>query len=173
MKYVVAIVVAVVLAVAGWRIVEPNVANVVLQDDIKDTAAQMGWSTGLSEPKSDDQLRNIVIGKAKRQGIVLVPDQITVRHVGTEQRPLWFMAADYTANVDLWIFSFALHFSPASNGEGKFWGTVAGGQPRPTGSAKVPPTTSPRPPDPVKSSPKGPPKTLEYKDIPQSLKQPQ
>jgi len=167
MKYVFGIAVAVALFTAGWRIVEPEVINVIFQDEVRDTAAQLGWRTGFTGLNSDEDLRNIIIGKAKKHQIALDSKQIMVRHSGTPQSQVWFIAVDYRVNVDLLVYSFALHFNPNSNGDGKFWGS-----PEP---ARLPSPAKPLPksidqrPDQTRNTQRAP----KLKEIPPSLKRPQ
>jgi hypothetical protein len=167
MKYVFWIGVVVALCIAGWRTVGPDVTNVIFQDDVRDTAAQLGWHAGSTGLASDEDLRNIVIHKAKGHQITLDPRQITVRHSGTEQAPVWFIAVDYRVNVDLLVYSFALHFNPNSNGDGKFWGSPEPAQlPTP---AKALPKPNQQKPDQTRDTQRTP----ELKEIPQSLRRPQ
>jgi hypothetical protein len=167
MKYVFWIGVVVALCTAGWRIVGPDVTNVIFQDEVQDTAAQLGWRTGSTPLNSDEDLRNIVIHKAKKHQITLDPKQITVRHGGTEQAPTWFIAVDYQVNVDLLMYSYALHFNPTSNGGGKFWGSPEPAHlPSPT---KALPKASQQRPDQTRDTQR----TRELKEIPPSLRGPQ
>jgi hypothetical protein len=119
MKYVFWLVLAVVIGVAGWRIIEPEVTNLIFQDELKDSAAQLGWHTGATPPSSDEDLRNLAISKAAKHEITLVPKQVTVRHSGTGAYTTWFIAVDYTVPVNLMVYSFDLHFNPTSK-SGKF-----------------------------------------------------
>jgi hypothetical protein len=116
MKYVFRIVVAAALIWAGWQILEPEVTNLFFQDELHDTAAQPAWRTGMSAPSSDDELRLAVIRKASQHDIALDPKQITVRRSGTAENPLIFIAVDYWVPVNLLVYSFKLHFTPASSG---------------------------------------------------------
>jgi hypothetical protein len=119
MKYVFWIFLAVVTGIAGWRIIEPEVTNIIFQDELKDSAAQLGWRTGAMPPNSDEVLRNIVIRKAAKHDIPLDAKQVTVKHIGTGAYTTWFIAVDYTVPVNLLVYSFDLHFNPTSKG-GKF-----------------------------------------------------
>jgi hypothetical protein len=119
MKYAFWIVLVIALGVAAWRISEPEVTNIIFQDELKDSAAQLGWHTGVTPPNSDEDLRNIVIRKAAKHDIALVPKQVTVKHSGTGAYTTWFIAVDYAVSVNLLAYSFDLHFNPTSKG-GKF-----------------------------------------------------
>lgn len=114
MKYVFGSAILVVAIMAGWEMFEPEFTNVLFQDELRDTAAQLGWRTGLSPPNSDEDLRNIVIRKAASHDIRLVPQQVTVRHSGTGERTTWFIAVDYTVPVNLFVYSYTLHLNATS-----------------------------------------------------------
>lgn len=116
MKYVFGIAIVAAVAMAGWEILEPEITNIVFQDELRDTAAQLGWRTGVSPPNSDEELRNIVIRKAAKHEIPLHSKQVTVRRKGTPEYPVWYIAVDYTVTVNLLVYSFSLHFSPTSTG---------------------------------------------------------
>ncbi|MGB6383780.1 MAG: hypothetical protein WBD25_11680 [Terriglobales bacterium] len=116
MKYIFGIVIVVAAIMAGWKMFEPEFTNILFQDDLRDTAAQLGWRTGLSPPNSDEDLRNIVIRKAASHDIKLVPKQVTVRHSGTGERTSWYIAVDYTVPVNLLVYSYTVHFNTTSVG---------------------------------------------------------
>jgi hypothetical protein len=119
MKYAFWIALVVAVVMAGWKILEPEIANIVFQDELRDSAAQLGWRSGVSPPNSDEELRNIVIRKAARHEIELSPKQVTVRRSGKPENPVIYIAVDYTVPVDLLVYSYSLHFTPTSTG-GKF-----------------------------------------------------
>ena len=119
MKYVFWIAIVVAVVIAGWETLEPEITNIVFQDELHDMAAQLGWRTGMSAPNSDEELRNIVIRKAEKHEIPLEPKQVTVRRSGTPENPVLYIAVDYTVTVNLLVYSFRLHFSPTSAG-GRF-----------------------------------------------------
>jgi hypothetical protein len=88
----------------------------VFQDELRDSAAQLGWRTGVTPPNSDEELRNIVIRKAAKHDIRLDPKQVTVRHSGTGEYMAWYIAVDYSVPVNLLVYSYSLHFTPTSTG---------------------------------------------------------
>ena len=90
MKYIFGIAILVAAIMAGWEMFEPEFTNILFLDDLRDTAAQLGWRTGLSPPNSDEDLRKIVIRKAASHDIRLVPEQVTVQHSGTGERTRWY-----------------------------------------------------------------------------------
>lgn len=168
MKYVFWIAVVVAAVMAAWAILEPEVTNVVFQDELKDTAAQLGGRTGMTPVNSDEELRNIVIRRAANHDIVLAPEQVTVRHSGTGEYTYWYIAADYAVPVNLLVYSFDLHFNPTSTG-GKFGGIVVS-EPA---SFPRPAKALPKPGQQRTDRPRDPQQTPELKEIPPSLKRPQ
>jgi hypothetical protein len=119
MKYVFWIAIVVAVVMAGWEILEPEITNIVFQDELHDTAAQAGARIGLLVPTSDEELRDIVIRKAEKHDIELDPRQVTVRSSGPPDHRVIYIAVDYTVPVNLLVYSFSLHFSPTSTG-GRF-----------------------------------------------------
>jgi len=100
--------------VAGWQFAACEIANLELQSDLQDISAQVGTRIGLDPLHSDSDLRASVISKADRYDIDLVPQQITIRRTGSGQNQTVQISVDYSARVNLWIYSFDLHFTPSS-----------------------------------------------------------
>ena len=119
MKYFFWIAVVVALAMAGWQVLAPGVTNIVFQDELRDSAAQLGWRTGVAPLNSDEEISNIVIRKAEKHDIPLDPRQVTVRRSVVGEQTVLFIAVEYTVPVNLLVYSFELHFNPTSTG-GKF-----------------------------------------------------
>jgi hypothetical protein len=101
-------------AVAGWQIGSCELANIELQADLRDIAAQGGSRIGLEALNSDDDLRNSVIHKAGEHDIQLEPAQVTVQRTGSGKTLVIYLAADYKAPVNLFLYSFSFHFTPSS-----------------------------------------------------------
>jgi hypothetical protein len=101
-------------AVAGWQIGSCELANIELQADLRDIAAQGGSRIGLEALNSDEDLRSAVIHKAEEQGIQLEASQVTVQRTGSGKTLDIYLAADYKARVNLFLYSFSLHFIPSS-----------------------------------------------------------
>jgi hypothetical protein len=169
MKYVFWITLVIAAGIAGWRIIQPEITNLVFQDELQDSAAQLGWRTGVSPPSSDEELRNIVIRKAAKHDIALEPKQVTVRHTGTGEYTSWYIAVDYTVPVNLLVYSFDIHFAPTS--KGRKLGGVGISSPA---SNPVPAKDLPKPDQQKQDQPQHPrqPPELKEKDIPPSLKRP-
>ena len=106
---------ALALAVAvGWPIASCELANLELREDMRDLAAQVGTRIGLTPPGTDEDFRRAVIRKAQEYEIQLEPEQVTVQRTGSDEEPVIYLAADYTARVKLPGCSFTLHFTPSS-----------------------------------------------------------
>jgi hypothetical protein len=103
-----------VLAVfAGYQTGSRELANVELQDDMQDLSTQLGTKIGLGQPKSDQDLRMAVVGKAKEHQIELMPTQVMVQRTRSGDSTTIYLAADYTVTIQLPGFSFPLHFTPS------------------------------------------------------------
>jgi len=110
----------------GWQIAACELANYELQDELKDLGSLSGTRIGLSNPKSDDDLREAIIAKARGHAISLDPSQITVERWGTAEYPRAYLAVDYKARIALPGFAFTLHFQPNSGDKRFAPGTGAG-----------------------------------------------
>ncbi|HEY4763747.1 MAG TPA: hypothetical protein VIH75_08725 [Candidatus Sulfotelmatobacter sp.] len=110
---------ALILAVlAGWQIGACELANMNLQEDLRDLASQAGIHVGFVTPTSDEDVSLAVIRKAKDHGIELKPTQVTVRRTNPGPTSTLYLAADYTVTVNLLFVSFNLHFTPSSDKKG-------------------------------------------------------
>jgi hypothetical protein len=119
MKFWFGIAVAVAVIFAGWQILAPEVTNIIFQDDLHDLAAQLDSRVGMAKPRTDEELRNLVIAKAAQREIELAPQQVTIRRSGPPEGPVFFIAVDYTVPINLVVYSFPRHFNPTSEG-GRF-----------------------------------------------------
>lgn len=116
MRRIKAIVVVAALALgvmAGWKVGWYEVANLELQEDMRDLATDTGFRYAVS--RSDDELRNTVIRKARGYDLDLKPSQVTVQHRSSGNVSTIYLVADYSEPVDLpGGYSFVLHFTPSS-----------------------------------------------------------
>ena len=115
MKYVFRIAVIAAVVFAAWTILEPEVTNIMFQDELHDLAAQPSWRPGMSAPNSDEELRNFVVRKAETHDIALDPKQVTVRRTETPENPV-YIAVDYTVPVNLFVYSYSRNFTASSTG---------------------------------------------------------
>jgi len=111
-KVIVVLALLALLASTGWQIGACEIANLELQDDLKDIASLNSWRIGLAAPKSDDDLREAVISKAREHGIVLAPRQVTVRSSGSSEAPVVYLAVDYKAHIALPGYRLTIRFKP-------------------------------------------------------------
>lgn len=100
---------------AGWQVASCEIANAELQDDMKDIASQMGVRTGYTDVRTDEQLRDTVLGKAENYNIALTAEQITVTRTGYGKDATIYLGADYEVPIHLPAgYSYVMHFSPSS-----------------------------------------------------------
>jgi len=107
--------VLVLTIMAGWQIGAGEVANINLQEDMRDLASQAGAHIGVVAPMSDEDLSRAIVRKAGDHGIELKPTEVTVRRTNTGEISSLYLAADYTVPVNLMVVSFRLHFTPSSS----------------------------------------------------------
>lgn len=119
MKYIAALAVVIALIFVGWQFLAPEFSNYLLQDDLHDLSAQVATHIGLARPKSDDDIRNLIVKDAASHDIVLDPRQVTVQRSGQGENATYYLAAEYTVDVTLPGYSCKLHFKPSST-DGKF-----------------------------------------------------
>lgn len=100
---------------AAWQIGSAYIANLALQEDLRDIAGEIAARIGLAPPSTEDDLRGFVIQKAQSHDIELQPSQITVRFTGAGRATVIYLAADYTTDVNLIFYKVTLHFTPASD----------------------------------------------------------
>lgn len=108
LKTIFVLAVLVFAILGGWRVGSSEVSNLQFQEDLHDLASQRSFRFGNTPPKSEDELREAVISKARQYDINLTPEQVTVRTSPT------YLAAEYSVPVNLPRVSFTLHFTPSS-----------------------------------------------------------
>ena len=113
-KGILLIAVLAVTAVLLWQVASVEIANLMLQGDMKDLSLQVGVASAWNSPKTDDDFRAAVIKKAAEHGITLDPKQVTVTRPEAGGNTPMFLAADYTATVNLPRYTFQIHFQPSS-----------------------------------------------------------
>ena len=116
-KLILGLAVLALALIAGWQVVACELANSELKEDLRDIAAQNSVRIGLAPPSTDEDLRSVVISRAKEHGIRLEPKEITVQRTGTVEAPGVNLAVDYRVPVSLPGYSFTLHFTPAVQGK--------------------------------------------------------
>ena len=112
---VIAVLAVLLLAViAGWQIGSRELANLELQSDLRDLAAEVGTRIGLDARSTDEEFRSVIIHKAEGHDIQLDPAQVTVVRTGAGWDSSVYLAVDYSVPVNLFVYSFNLHFTPSS-----------------------------------------------------------
>ncbi|GAC1438359.1 MAG: hypothetical protein NVS1B11_22680 [Terriglobales bacterium] len=92
LKIILGIAIFAVIVSAGWQIGSSELANVELQDDMRDMASQVGAHFGFAPPSSDEELVRKVIRKAQEHDIELTPEQVTVNRTGTNEYTTLYLA---------------------------------------------------------------------------------
>jgi hypothetical protein len=106
---------AIAAVVVGlFQIAPPMLNNYSFQDDMKTVA--MVDSSNLQ--KTDDDIRNDVLKKAKERDLPIEAKQITVQHINTPGLTAVYVAADYNVTINLPGYSFDMHFTPNSGNKG-------------------------------------------------------
>ncbi|MGD0986685.1 MAG: hypothetical protein ABR874_02670 [Candidatus Sulfotelmatobacter sp.] len=97
-----------------FQIVPPVLNNYSFSDDLK-TVAMMDSS---SLQKTDEDVRNDVLKKAKERDLPIEGKQITVQRINSPGLSAVYVAADYNVTVNLPGYSFDMHFNPSSGNKG-------------------------------------------------------
>lgn len=102
------------LVYAGFQIIPPEMTNYSFQDDLR----QVAMTGGGSPNKSDEDIRTMVLSKARDHQIPLTGNQVIVQRINTPGLSAVYVAADYSVPVNLPGYSFNLHFTPSSENKG-------------------------------------------------------
>jgi hypothetical protein len=102
------------VVVCLFQVAPPMLANYSFSDDLK-TVAMMD-SANLQ--KTDDEIRNDVIRKAKEHDLPIEAKQVTVQRINTPGLSAVYVAAEYTIPINLPGYSFDMHFEPTSGNKG-------------------------------------------------------
>jgi hypothetical protein len=113
-KVILGLVVMLGVGMALAQILPPVLANYSFQDDLR----QIAMVGGSTPNRSDEDLLKDVLKKAKEHEIELEPAQVKVQRIGTPGALAVYVAADYSAPVNLPGYSFTLHFTPSSANKG-------------------------------------------------------
>lgn len=102
---------ALVLVVIGlFQVLPPIMANFSFQDDLR----QVAMMAGANPQKTDHDVRNDVLRKAREHDLPITEKQVTVQRILTPGLMAVYVAADYTVPINLPGYSFELHFNPSS-----------------------------------------------------------
>jgi cell division protein FtsL len=104
----------VAVVIVGWQVGSCELANIELQDDMWDIAAQTGSRIGLAQISSDEDLRSAVIRKAAQHDIKLKPEQVRVERSGSGETATVYLRADYRIQFNAPGWTYTLRFTPTS-----------------------------------------------------------
>jgi hypothetical protein len=100
----------ILVVVACFEIAPPLMANYSFQDDLRNVALM----DGANFQKTDEDVRNDVLRKAKEQNLPIDAKQVTVQRISTPGMSSVYVAADYSVTVSLPGYAFDMHFNPTS-----------------------------------------------------------
>jgi hypothetical protein len=109
-KAIVGFLAIILVIVACFEVVPPLMANYSFQDDLRNVALV----DGANFQKTEEDVRNDVVRKAKDQNLPITTKQITVQRINTPGMSALYVAADYSVTVNLPGYSFDMHFTPNS-----------------------------------------------------------
>ena len=113
-KAIVGILAIIGIVYSGFQIVPPELNNYSFQDDLKQIAV-----TGSANPnKSDEDIRTMVLAKARERELPITGNQVTVQRITTPGLLGVYVAADYNVTVNLPGYALNLHFTPSSENKG-------------------------------------------------------
>ncbi|MGA9304096.1 MAG: hypothetical protein WBW31_01705 [Candidatus Sulfotelmatobacter sp.] len=110
LKALVGLAVLVLVVVALFQVLPPVMANYSFTDDLR----QVAMMAGANPQRTDDDVRNDVLKKAKEHDLPIDEKQVTVQRILTPGLMAVYVAADYTVPINLPGYSFELHFNPSS-----------------------------------------------------------
>jgi hypothetical protein len=97
-----------------FQVAPPMFANYSFQDDLK-TVSLMD-SANLQ--KTDEDVRNDVLRKAKEHDLPIDGKQITVQRINTPGLSAVYLAVNYSVTVNLPGYSFDMNFNPTTGNKG-------------------------------------------------------
>jgi hypothetical protein len=100
----------ILVVVACFEVAPPLMANYSFQDDLRNVALM----DGANFQKTDEDVRNDVLRKAKEQNLPIDAKQVTVQRISTPGMSSVYVAADYSVTISLPGYSFDMHFNPTS-----------------------------------------------------------
>lgn len=106
------VIVAVVLSL--FQIAPPILANYSFQDDLKTIAL----IDGTNAQKTEEDVRNDVLRKAREHELPVDAKQVTVQRINTPGLAAVYVAVDYAVTINLPAYSFDMRFTPNSGNKG-------------------------------------------------------
>jgi len=115
LKLILGILVLVAIAFVGIKIIPPYFSNYEFEDAIKTEALQGTYSS-----RSEDDIREAILRRAREYDIPVTAKQIRVSRTGSNGAGSLWIEADYTVPLDLPGYSTTLQFHPSSRNKGVF-----------------------------------------------------
>jgi hypothetical protein len=109
-KAVLGFVAVILVVIALFQVAPPIMANFSFQDDLR----QVAMMAGANPQKTDDDVRNDVLRKAREHDLPISEKQVTVQRILTPGLMAVYVAADYSVTINLPGYSFDMHFNPTS-----------------------------------------------------------
>jgi hypothetical protein len=109
-KALAGLVAAILAVVAVFQVAPPIMANFSFQDDLR----QVAMMAGANPTRTDDEVRNDVLRRAREHDLPVNEKQVTVQRILTPGLMAVYVAADYTVPINLPGYSFEMHFNPDS-----------------------------------------------------------
>jgi hypothetical protein len=104
----------VAVGVGLFQVAPPIFTNYSFSDDLKTVAMMDGGNL----QKTDDDVRNDILKKAKEHQLPIEAKQISVQRINTPGLSAVWVSADYNVTVNLPGYSFDMHFNPDSGNKG-------------------------------------------------------
>jgi hypothetical protein len=99
-----------VVVLALFEVAPPLMANYSFQDDLRTVALV----DGANFQKTEEDVRQDVVRRAREQNLPIEPKQITVQRINTPGMSALYVSADYSVTVSFPGYSFDMHFNPNS-----------------------------------------------------------
>lgn len=103
------------VAIVAYQIGSCELANLELREDLRDIAAQNAPRIGLTDPNSDEDIRDSVVRSARGHGIALDSQEVSVERSGPVEAPVIRLSVNYAERVNLLGYSMTFHFTPTSD----------------------------------------------------------
>jgi hypothetical protein len=113
-KVFVGLLAMVAVVVGVFQVAPPMLASYSFSDDLKTVAMMDGAST----QKTDDDIRNDVLRKAKEHDLPIEAKQISVQRINTPGLFAVYVSVDYAVTINLPGYPFDMHFNPNSGNKG-------------------------------------------------------
>jgi hypothetical protein len=103
------------VGIAGFKVIPPFFSNYEFEDAIKTEALQSTYTT-----RSEDDVRQAVIKRAKDFDISLTEKEVRVTRTGSSGNGSLSISVDYSIPVEMPGYSTTLDFHPSTSNKGVF-----------------------------------------------------